>query len=91
MKSRIVATVSIAAAVVAMAAGGPALGQDLDLFVTAERCVACHNVLVAPTGEDISIGSDWRSSMMANSARDPYWQAGVRRAASGSSNADGCV
>ena len=30
-------------------------------------------------GEDVSIGSTWRSTMMANSARDPYWQAGVRR------------
>jgi hypothetical protein len=41
--------------------------------------MACHNGLTAPTGEDISIGFDWRPTMMANSARDPYWQAGVRR------------
>jgi hypothetical protein len=27
----------------------------------------------------VSIGYDWRASMMANSARDPYWQAAVRR------------
>ena len=32
-----------------------------------------------PSGEDVSIGATWRSTMMANSARDPYWQAGVRR------------
>jgi len=31
------------------------------------------------SGEDVSIGATWRSTMMANSARDPYWQAGVRR------------
>jgi hypothetical protein len=31
------------------------------------------------SGEDISIGLSWRSTMMANSARDPYWQAAVRR------------
>ena len=31
------------------------------------------------TGEDISIGWNWRATMMANSARDPYWQAGIRR------------
>jgi hypothetical protein len=31
------------------------------------------------SGEDISIGFDWRASMMANSARDPYWQGSVRR------------
>jgi hypothetical protein len=30
------------------------------------------------TGEDVSIDSTWRSSMMANAARDPYWQAAVR-------------
>jgi hypothetical protein len=41
--------------------------------------MACHNSLTAPTGEDISIGAAWRSTMMANSARDPYWQAAVRR------------
>ena len=49
------------------------------LFRTADGCLACHNGLVGPAGEDISIGLDWRPSMMANSARDPYWQAAVRR------------
>ncbi len=27
----------------------------------------------------MSIGIDWRTSLMANSSRDPYWQASVRR------------
>lgn len=49
------------------------------LFETADRCQACHNNLTAPSGEDVSIGLDWRASMMAHSARDPYWQASVRR------------
>lgn len=49
------------------------------LFQTSDRCMACHNGLVAPSGQDISIGFDWRPTMMANSGRDPYWQAGVRR------------
>ena len=53
--------------------------QDLSLFTHSENCLACHNSLTAPTGEDVSIGATWRSTMMANSARDPYWQAGVRR------------
>lgn len=52
--------------------GGPA-------FLTADRCIACHNGLTTSAGADISIGTDWRASMMANSARDPYWQAAVRR------------
>ena len=49
------------------------------LFRTGAVCTACHNSLVSPLGEDVSIGSDWRASMMANSSRDPYWQAAVRR------------
>ena len=48
-------------------------------FQTSDRCVACHNGLSTPTGEDISIGVNWRTSMMANSGRDPYWISGVRR------------
>jgi hypothetical protein len=49
------------------------------LFETADRCQACHNNLTSPSGQDVSIGVDWRASMMAHSARDPYWQAAVRR------------
>ena len=48
-------------------------------FHTSDRCVACHNGMKTKSGEDISIGFDWRASMMANSARDPYWQGSVRR------------
>src|SRR6267143_137172 len=48
-------------------------------FHTSDRCQACHNGLTTPSGEDISFGFDWRASIMANSARDPYWQASVRR------------
>lgn len=53
--------------------------EDPQLFKTSAACLSCHNGLVSPSGEDISIGTDWRASMMANSARDPYWQAAVRR------------
>jgi hypothetical protein len=49
------------------------------LFKTSGNCMPCHNSLLTPSGEDISIGSSWRATMMANSGRDPYWQAGVRR------------
>ena len=48
-------------------------------FQTSDRCVACHNGVTTSTGEDISIGVHWRTSMMANAGRDPYWMAGVRR------------
>jgi hypothetical protein len=48
-------------------------------FQTSDRCLACHNGLTTSSGEDVSIGFDWRASVMANSSRDPYWQASVRR------------
>ncbi len=57
-------------------------GQQKELkpeFHTSDRCLACHNGLATPSGKDVSIGFDWRASIMANSARDPYWQASVRR------------
>src|SRR5450432_3389096 len=50
-------------------------------FRTSDRCVACHNGLKTRAGEDISIGFEWRASIMANSSRDPYWQGSVRREA----------
>jgi len=64
------------AARLALEAAGHA---DPPVFLTGDQCMACHNQLVTPKGEDISIGAAWRASIMANSARDPYWQAGVRR------------
>lgn len=50
-------------------------------FQTSDRCLACHNGLVSPGGEDVSMASDWRTSVMANSAIDPYWEASLRREA----------
>jgi hypothetical protein len=49
------------------------------LFSTSAHCISCHSQVHAPDGEDISIGVQWRASVMANSARDPYWQAAIRR------------
>ncbi len=48
-------------------------------FHTSDRCIACHNGMRTASGDDMSIGFDWRAGMMANSSRDPYWQASVRR------------
>src|SRR5437899_5984299 len=48
-------------------------------FQTSDRCQACHNGLKTSSGQDISIGLDWRASIMANSARDPYSQGSLRR------------
>ncbi len=62
-------------------AGGAARSASVaqPAFQTSDRCMACHNGLQTLSGDDVSIGFDWRASMMANSSRDPYWQASVRR------------
>ncbi len=52
---------------------------DHGMFATSDQCIACHSNLTDADGTDVSIGHAWRGSMMAHSARDPYWQASVRR------------
>ena len=76
MKSTIKSVPAIALILVTTATVG---AQVPNLFVTSQSCMACHNGLVTPAGEDVSIGVGWRGSMMANAARDPYWHAAVRR------------
>jgi hypothetical protein len=61
------------------AAEATAQPADHALFQTSDHCMACHNGLISTEGEDVSLGAHWSASMMANSARDPYWQAAVRR------------
>jgi hypothetical protein len=71
--------VRICVAVAALACGH-AWAQDAEsAFVPSSQCIACHSQLTASTGEDVSIGIKWRATIMANSARDPYWHAAVRR------------
>lgn len=55
------------------------LPADHLLFTTSNHCIACHSQVKTDGGEDISIGFQWRASVMANSSRDPYWQASIRR------------
>jgi hypothetical protein len=78
--------VALAAVLLGMLSGWPRLafgdGQHAPAkpsFQTSDRCLACHNGILTSSGEDVSIGFAWRSSMMANSSRDPYWQGSVRR------------
>jgi hypothetical protein len=80
MRARIIAFIALAGGAMAVA-GAVAAAQrvPVTLFETGDRCQACHNGLITPSGRDVSIGVDWRASMMAQAARDPYWQAGVRR------------
>jgi hypothetical protein len=58
---------------------GQTLAERGLLFQPSSQCMTCHNGVSTPSGEDVSFGTLWRASMMAHSARDPYWQAGVRR------------
>jgi hypothetical protein len=54
------------------------------LFPIAKTCAGCHGrdplerALVTSSGVDVNIYDDWRSTMMANSAKDPFWRAKVR-------------
>jgi hypothetical protein len=49
-----------------------------ELFVASGNCAFCHTGLQDEQGSDVSIDSHWRSTMMANAARDPYYRATVR-------------
>ncbi|GAB4475581.1 MAG: hypothetical protein Kow00124_16760 [Anaerolineae bacterium] len=48
---------------------------------TSGACAACHTAMLDAAGEDVSMERLWRGSMMANAARDPYWQATVEHEA----------
>ncbi|HRD52034.1 MAG TPA: multiheme c-type cytochrome [Flavobacteriales bacterium] len=53
-------------------------------FTTAGRCAGCHGrdllgqASIDTQGRDVNVVDDWRSTMMANSARDPFFRAKVR-------------
>jgi len=74
-----IAVLTLFAASATLVRGGNKKSSSTPEFRTSDRCVACHNGMKTKAGEDFSIGLDWRSSIMANSSRDPYWQASVRR------------
>lgn len=58
---------------------GKAQDETGPVFVSSAQCIACHSNMVDSEGHEFSIGYSWRASMMALSAKDPYWMAGVRR------------
>lgn len=53
------------------------------IFPSASDCSGCHgfdpqmNGMVTEAGQDVNPHDDWESSMMANSAKDPFWRAKV--------------
>lgn len=46
-------------------------------FSGSDNCASCHDGLTDTAGGDVSIVRDWGASMMANSTKDPFWQAKV--------------
>lgn len=50
-------------------------------FTTAGRCAGCHGhdpnglASIDAQGRDVNVADDWRSTLMANSARDPFFRA----------------
>lgn len=58
--------------------GLPLPTDRVEMFAGSGICAACHTQMVDQAGVDVSIDAAWRSTMMANAARDPYWQATVR-------------
>ncbi|MCW5900625.1 MAG: T9SS type A sorting domain-containing protein [Flavobacteriales bacterium] len=63
--------------------GGLASGSN-NFFMASGECYGCHGpdimnnyASVDADGNDVNVMDDWRSTMMANSARDPFWRAKV--------------
>lgn len=48
-------------------------------FSGSGNCKQCHDGIKDEQGKDVSIITAWESTMMANSLRDPFWKAQVRR------------
>lgn len=58
---------------------GAPLPPDRGLYFAASgACAVCHENLTDDGGADVSIGAEWRGTLMANAARDPYWLATLR-------------
>ena len=51
------------------------------IFAGSGECAACHDntatTMVDDQGNSVSVTDDWRSSMMGNAAKDPFWRAKV--------------
>lgn len=54
--------------------------DETSLFSGSGNCVICHEsdgLIMTQNGKDISPVTQWRSTMMANAAKDPLWRAKV--------------
>ena len=57
--------------------GGGLAIFEAENFIGSSRCAVCHELLLDSAGNDMSIPGHWRSTMMANAAKDPLWLAKV--------------
>lgn len=54
--------------------------HNTSMFTTSGNCAMCHTgtgTVLTQSGVDVSPPTHWRSTMMANSSKDPLWQAMV--------------
>ncbi len=58
-------------------AGLPLVNFSTDNFVGSGNCAACHSELTDESGNDVSIDTHWRATMMANATWDPFFLASV--------------
>lgn len=47
------------------------------LFAGSGECLQCHNSMLDAEGNNIGILDAWKSTMMGNAAKDPFWKAKV--------------
>ncbi len=57
--------------------GAPLADFATDDFNGPFLCQSCHGNIQDAEGNDVTMSAFWRSTMMANAARDPLWQAKV--------------
>ena len=66
-----------------MKGGGSLPIGENTYFKTSGHCYGCHGpdannfAMIDSNGFDVNVSDDWRSTMMANSAHDPFWRAKV--------------
>ncbi|NQX91036.1 MAG: T9SS type A sorting domain-containing protein [Flavobacteriales bacterium] len=67
----------------AMMASGELTQAENGLFGGSGKCAGCHGSdiqeysMITADGWDVNVTDHWRSSIMANSAKDPFWRAKV--------------
>lgn len=57
--------------------GLPLVEFDTSKFSGSGNCSICHDLLYDKNGNSLSIEDHWRSTIMANASKDPFWQAKV--------------